>query len=141
MSLRALLIALTVAATAAFVVGVRIESGDEAAHHEAAGETATPSDEHQETGADEGEEHAEGEPAAALTSTEDPHTELRPLGLDVEASPFVAAAALASLALAAAAWLRPTLTSLLTFVAVAMLAFAVLDVRGSSTKPTSTRPG
>jgi hypothetical protein len=41
----------------------------------------------------------------------------------------VAAAALASLALAAGAWLRPTLTPLLTLVVVAMLTFAALDVR------------
>jgi hypothetical protein len=41
----------------------------------------------------------------------------------------VALAALASLALAAAAWLRPGSAVLTTFVGSAMLAFAVLDVR------------
>jgi hypothetical protein len=62
MSLRALLVVLIVAATAAFVVGVSIERGHEAAHHDVAGETAAPSDERQEAGG-EAEEHAEGEHA------------------------------------------------------------------------------
>lgn len=128
MGLRALLVALIVAATATFVVGVSIERGDEAAHHDAAGEATAPSDEHQQPGG-EADEHAEGESADALPSVEEPHAELRPLGIDVEAWPFVAAAALASLALAAGAWLRPRSTALLTLVALAMLAFAVLDVR------------
>ena len=48
--------------------------------------------------------------------------------MNVEAWPFVAAAVLASLALAAGAWLRPQLTPLLTLVAVAMLAFDVREV-------------
>jgi hypothetical protein len=52
------------------------------------------------------------------------HAESRPLGIDVEATPFVAVAAVASLALAAAGWLSPRRAAL---IAVAMLAFAVLD--------------
>jgi hypothetical protein len=127
MSLRVLLVALAIAATAAFVVGVSIERGDEPPQH-AATEAATSSDEHQEAGG-EGEQHAEGGSAEGTTNAEEPHAELLPLGVDVEAWPFVAVAALASLALAAGAWLRPTLTPLLTPIAVAMLAFAALDVR------------
>jgi Flp pilus assembly protein TadB len=127
MSPRVLLVALVVSATAAFVVGVSIERGNEPTQH-AASEAAASSDEHQEAGG-EGEQDAEGESAQRTTNTEEPHAELRPLGVDVEAWPFVAVAALASLALAAGAWLRPTLTPPLTLVAVAMLAFAVLDVR------------
>jgi hypothetical protein len=128
MSLRVLLVAFVIAATAAFVVGVSIERGDEAAH-QAAGEAAAPTGEHQAGGGEGEAQHAEGESAEGTTTTEEPRTELRPLGVDVEAWPFVAVAALASLALAAAAWLRSTLTPLLTLVAVAMLAFAALDVR------------
>ena len=122
---RALLVALVFAATAAFVVGVSLERGDEAAHH---GVVAPAEEDHAEGG--EGEaQHAEGGSAGAVTTAEESHAELRPLGIDVEAWPFVTAAALASLALAAGAWLRPRLTPLLALVVVAMLAFAALDVR------------
>jgi hypothetical protein len=102
MYLRGLLVALIVAATAAFVVGVSIERGTEPTHHIEA-----------EEGAHESSEGGK---------------ELRPLGVDVEAWPFVAVAAVASLGLAAAAWRRPA-ALLLWAVAGLMLAFAVLDVR------------
>jgi len=128
MGLRALLFALVIAATAAFVVGVSIERGNEPAQH-AASEAAAPANETQEAGGEGEAQHAEGESAEGATNAAEPHAELRPLGIDVEAWPFVAAAALASLGLAAGAWLRPRLTPLLTLVAVAMPAFAVLDVR------------
>jgi hypothetical protein len=137
MSLRALLVALIAVATVSFVVGTAIErnSSGESGHHE--GATATSP----EAGTSSGENHAEtsGETPAAHanesagttteTSAESSHTELRPLGIDIEAWPFVALAAVASLALALAAWLRPESVPLLALVAVAMLAFAVLDVR------------
>jgi hypothetical protein len=128
MGLRSLLLALVIAATAAFVVGVSIERGDEPAQH-AASEAAAPAQEGQEAGGEGETQHAEGESAEGATNTAEAHAELRPLGIDVEAWPFVAAAAVASLALAAGAWLRPRLAPLLTLVAVAMLAFAALDVR------------
>jgi hypothetical protein len=128
MGLRVLLVAFVVAATTAFVVGVSIERGNEPAQH-AASEATAPANETQEAGGEGETQHAEGESAEGATNTAEPHAELRPLGIDVEAWPFVAVAALASLALAAAAWLRPRLTPLLTLVAVAMLAFAALDVR------------
>lgn len=54
---------------------------------------------------------------------------MRPFGIDVEAWPFVAAAASASPALLAAASLRPNAVGVLALAAAAMLAFAVLDVR------------
>jgi hypothetical protein len=128
MDLRSLLVALVIAATAAFVVGVSIERGSEPAQH-AASETVAPTNEIQEAGGEGEVQHAEGASAGGATSAAEPHGELRPLGIDVEAWPFVIAAALASLALAAGAWLRPMLTPLLTLVAVAMLAFAALDIR------------
>jgi hypothetical protein len=49
--------------------------------------------------------------------------------IDIEAWPFVALAAVASLSFAAAAWLRSGAATLLALVAAAMLAFAALDVR------------
>jgi hypothetical protein len=131
MSLRGLLVALVVAATAAFVVGIAIERGSKSDHHE----TATPSAPAGEASGEGGEAGGAGEgahnqaEAGASKTAETSAEELRPLGIDVEAWPFVALAAVASLALAAAAALRPQSVPLLTLLAVALLAFAVLDVR------------
>jgi hypothetical protein len=140
MALRSVLVGLVLAATAAFVVGVAIErDSGEGDHHdtpaaatstEGEGEAGESESSHSEAGGETAEEHA----AESATSSESgaggvEHAELRPLGIDVEAWPFVALAALASLALAAAAWLHPRSGSLLWLVALAMIAFAVLDVR------------
>jgi hypothetical protein len=86
---RSLLGALVVAATVAFVVGTALERSS--------GETrATRSAEAAEG---PGEGHTDG---AAERHAEAPgqRAELRPLGIDVEAAPFVALAAVASLAFA-----------------------------------------
>ena len=115
--MRTLLVVLIVAATALFVIGVSIERGDEQAHHAEAGEVAPEAAER--TGGGQEAHTAEAERGE----------ELRPLGIDVEAWPFVAAAVLTSLALAIAVWLRPRSDSLLIGVVLAMLAFAVLDIR------------
>ena len=125
MGLRGLLVVLVIAATVAFVVGVSIERGNEPVQH-AVSDAGAPSG---EAGGEGEARHSEGESAGGATNAAEPHAELRPLGINVEAWPFVIAAALASLALAAGAWLRPKLTPLLTLVAVAMLVFAALDVR------------
>jgi hypothetical protein len=118
MSPRGVLVALIVAATAAFVAGVSLERGEEPGHRASV------------EGGEAG--HVEGETAeseAAESRSAEPAEELRPLGVDVEAWPFVAVAAVASLALAAAAFARPRAAALLVLVAAAMLAFAALDVR------------
>jgi hypothetical protein len=77
--------------------------------------------------------HAAERTPTAGTSTALPtsphHAELKPLGINVEAVPFVALAALGSLALGLAAWLRPRTALLLVGVGAAMLLFGVLDVR------------
>jgi hypothetical protein len=57
------------------------------------------------------------------------HAELKPLGVNVEAVPFVVLAAVASIVLALAAWFRPRMVLLLLAIAGAMLVFALLDVR------------
>ena len=141
MAPRTLLVGLIVVATAAFVVGTAVErnSSGESAHHEAALPAAATSDSgasaearHTEAGGESAATHAKESTAtstATATTTEEPHAELRPLGIDVEAWPFVTLAAVASLILAAAAWLRPRAVPVLTLTAVAMLAFAALDVR------------
>jgi hypothetical protein len=65
---------------------------------------------------------------AAEGAGKNTHAELKPLGTDIEAVPFVILAALVSLGLAAAAWTHPV-SLLLLVVAGTMLAFAALDVR------------
>jgi hypothetical protein len=115
MARRTLLVALLIASTAAFVVGVGVERSSADKHTEPA--RASESGE-------AGEGHAE---AARPESDEGASESL--LGVDYEATWFVALAAAFSLALAAAAWLRPRWALLLATVAVAMVAFAVLDVR------------
>jgi hypothetical protein len=146
MSLRALLVGLIVVSTIGFIVGTSIErhnSGSEsaaqvraetkaAAHNEAGGETAA---EHAgESGGATSEPSDSGGESAATHAAEGSttaveHKELRPLGIDIEAIPFIVLATLASLALAAGAWLRPRWVALLAGVVVAMVAFAALDVR------------
>jgi hypothetical protein len=66
---------------------------------------------------------------AAETTHKETHTELKPLGVDIEAAPFVALAAVTSLALALGAWLRPRWLLLLVVIVGAMLVFCALDVR------------
>lgn len=142
MGLRGVLVALVVAATAAFVVGVALERGRGSGHLETSATQGTPArgeatvgsgEAHSQSG-ESGEAHPEnseaanGEAGTEVRSAESGQ-ELRPLGIDVEAWPFVALAAAVSLALAAAAVTRPRVVALLALVAVTMLALAVLDVR------------
>ena len=77
---------------------------------------------------------SEGTEAAAPTETTDAHAEGggesdTVLGIDVESTPLIVLAVVASLALAAGAWARPDSRGLLTLIGIAMLAFAVLDIR------------
>jgi hypothetical protein len=118
MARRTLLVAPLVGSTVAFAVGVSIEraSADtptEPAHAAESGEAGESSAEH----------------AAEETPQSDEGGSETFLGIDYEAVRFVALAAALSLALAAAAWLRPHWAALLAAIAVAMVAFAALDVR------------
>src|SRR4051794_35392890 len=123
--MRALLAGLIVISTVAFVVGTTIERNSGDVHHE----SPQPAGEHaSEAGDESGAEHA-AEGGAATTGRETHSEELKPLGIDIEAAPFVIAAALVSLALAFAVWRRPAAVALLVLVAGAMLLFAALDVR------------
>lgn len=118
--MRGMLVALILAATAALVVGVAIERSGEAGHHARSarvGGTATG----EGAAAEHGDEESGGEESGG--------EELRPLGVDVEAWPFVVLAAVASVALAVAAWRNPRRGSMLWLVVVAMLAFMALDIR------------
>jgi hypothetical protein len=124
MAPRSLLAALVVAATVAFVVGTALERS---AGESSAAPAAEAGEAHGE-GAGEAATHAEGE-AESQAASGGERSELRPLGVDLEAAPVVALAAVASLALALPAWLRPRAATLLAIVAAAMFAFAALDAR------------
>jgi hypothetical protein len=63
------------------------------------------------------------------TPTAEKHMELRPLGLNIEAVPFIVLACLVSLAFAALAWVRPRWLVGLLMLAGAMAAFGTIDVR------------
>src|SRR6476620_158456 len=103
-----LLALLIVAATISFAVGVSIERS-------------------QESGAETGAEASHAEGTAGEVSHSDSSEEL--LGIDPEAVGLVIVAVVVSLILAAAVWIRPELRGLFPLVALAMLAFAALDVR------------
>jgi hypothetical protein len=102
---RALFVVLVVVATAAFVVGVAVERSS--------------SDEHVAEPAGEGLEEPHGEEQA----------DDQLLGVDIEAAPFVALAAIGSLLIAAGVWLRPKLAAVLALAVVSMLAFTAFDIR------------
>jgi hypothetical protein len=128
LSPRVLLLALVVVASAAFVVGVALERSNETDHRETSA-ASTTQHEQAEGGESPTEHGSESTGAATHASVDADAGELRPLGVDVEAWPFVIAAVVASLAFALAGWLRPGQTGLLTLVAVAMLAFGAFDAR------------
>jgi hypothetical protein len=118
---RVLLLALIVAASTTFIAGVALERSGDADHH-----VTNAASTHREPA--EGGENATDH-AAETTGDAGAGAELRPLGIDVEAWPFVTTAVLASLALALAGWARPAHFGLLALTVAAMLAFAVVDVR------------
>jgi hypothetical protein len=126
--MRAWLVGLIVLATIGFVIGTSIErhnsSHESAAQLRAEGaasKSAAPSE-----GGESAATHATETHSAAKT---DSHKELRPLGVNIEAVPFIVLAALASLALAALGWARPRWLLGLATVATAMIVFGALDVR------------
>ncbi|MFN2617602.1 MAG: hypothetical protein ABR581_10830 [Thermoleophilaceae bacterium] len=141
MSLRALLVGLIALATAGFVVGTAIERNSGETHHDAKSSATSVSSErkaHAGGGEGKGAHSESGEEGSAAhvekgthkeRSSETHGEELKPLGIDIEAAPFVALAAVVSLLLALAAWFRPRWVLLLAVVVTAMVAFAALDVR------------
>lgn len=147
MRLRGLLVGLIVLATIGFVVGTTIERGDardeSATHVRAQGGTAESgggerTEEHAtENGGESTEDHAAETGGGAAERS----SELRPLGIDIEGVGFVVPAALASLALAGLGWLRPRWLPGLAIIAVAMLAFGVLDVREAFHQSDENRTG
>ena len=135
MNARALLVALLVLSTVGFVVGVSVEKSSADSHDEPAA-TTTGSGEGGEAqsggGAESAEQHASeaageeahSEPGSGETA-EKGGEDATLLGVDLEATPFVALAAALSLALALAVWLRSGWGLLLGVVAVGLLAALV----------------
>jgi hypothetical protein len=117
---RIVLAVLIVAAAALFVIGVTIERSQ------------SDADTDERTYQTVGEaHHDEGEEAPAPAAREPTkHTEeARILGINPESIPLLVLATAASLLLAAAALRWPHTSALLAVVALAMIAFAVLDIR------------
>jgi hypothetical protein len=135
---RSLLGALVLAATVAFVVGTALErgSGETPASQRAESQGSGHIEGAAQTRAEGGEAH----PQAGRTQAGHSRSELRALGVDFEAAPFVALAAAASIALALAAWRRPS-PAVLLLLAAAMLAFAALDVREVAHQLSENRTG
>ena len=126
MRLRAVLVGLIVVATAGFIVGTSIERRN--AHHESAAQLKSEAKAMTaEGGGESAAAHAAAGGGAAVAV--EARTELRPLGINVEAVPFVILAAISSLALAALAWVRPRWVGLLAILVLAMIVFGALDVR------------
>lgn len=135
--MRLTLVVLIVLATAGFVVGTSIERHDE--HHESPSAVRAESTAGGNAAGDrrdaveKGDAEGSGEPADADGDKGHAgaaaHEESRPLGIDIEATPFVVLAAVVSLALAAAAWTRPRWLPVLGLVAIAMLLFGLADIR------------
>lgn len=115
---------LIVLATTLFIVGTSIEKGDGDHHSESANAEVSHVEGSEEAEEADGEE-AHSEEASSSESGEDE----RVLGIDPESTALIFLAAAFSIALAALVWFRPETRWLLELVAVAMLVFALLDVR------------
>jgi hypothetical protein len=124
---RFLLATLIAIATAMFIVGVTIERSQPDQHADA------PVEQSHGTGESHTEQGGEGEETHAAThaaeSPHETHAEPRLLGINPESTPLVVLASIGSLLLVAAILRWPNAAALLALVALAMLAFAALDVR------------
>jgi len=117
MALNRRLAVLIATGAALFAIGVLIETSDTHGEPAAGHVEGEPGESEIAEGAESAEAHEEGEEDETL------------FGIDLESTPLIVAAVIASLALAAGAWARPDSSVLLTLIGIAMLAFAVLDIR------------
>jgi hypothetical protein len=131
-----LLAVLIVAATVTFAVGAILESNQSHEHAGAVETTAEPRAGVEAEAEDEAGEHSEaaeaggGRRAAESGRGGEADGESEEiLGIDPESTPLVVLAVIASLGLAAAVLRWPGAARLLWLVALAMVAFAALDVR------------
>jgi hypothetical protein len=138
-SVSRLLVALIVAATAAFVVGVALERHDRAG--EPARSSAAPQQEMPTEHAREGEGGAAAEGAEGARRHEAGESSETLLGVNPESTALVAAAVAFSLVLALAVWRASGTWWALGVVALAMAAFGALDVREAVHQASESRPG
>ena len=116
--LRKVLVALIVIGTGLFFIGSLVER------------SATPHPETTEVShSEEGEGHPEANEPGKVESASGTSGASELFGVDTESPWVIAVAVIASLALAAAVWLRPSLRWLLVLTAIVMLLFVVFDVR------------
>lgn len=125
MRVRTPLVALIIAATALFTVGIAIERSAAAPHVETTAESAESGEER----SGEAGEAGEGGEAHVEEGSEADDEEGTLLGIDLESTPLVVLAVLLSLGLALAVWLSSGSSALLVLTAAAMGLFAALDVR------------
>jgi len=130
--LGAVFVALLLAATATFAVGVSLERRDAARHAAAEAVEHTEEGEHTEGG--------EGAEAGHVGETAERGGQERLFGVDVESTPITVAVVIASVLVAAAAWWRPR-TAVFLFGAAFCLAAAVLDVREFAHQIAENRTG
>jgi hypothetical protein len=132
---RLTLIALLLASTAAFLVGVLAERTSDDEHK---GSVAVVHREEAEGAHSEGAEAGEGKPAGG----DEHRAEARLLGIDPESTPLLVIAVGVGLALAAltASWVGAS-RAFLVLVAVAALAWAVLDIREIAHQIDESRSG
>ena len=134
MNLRAVVVGLIVLATIGFVVGTTIERNSEESHAESPAATSSQSSGGSQGEAGESAEHHAAESGGESTSSassgaDAAHGEFQPFGINIETVAFIILAALVSLALAAAVWLRPRSLLVLAIAALTMVLFAALDIR------------
>jgi hypothetical protein len=136
--MRAWLAGFIVLATIGFVIGTSIERHN-STHESAAQLRAEGAASHApEPG---GESAATRAAETARSTKSETHKELRPLGVNIEAVPFIVLAALASLALAALGYTRPRWLLGLGAIASAMVVLGALDVREAFHQSDESRTG
>jgi Flp pilus assembly protein TadB len=124
---RLALAVLIAAAAALFILGVTIERAQPEQHADERSQRPLATEETHS--AESGGEGEEAHPPSARDPTEHTAEEPRILGIDAESTPLVVLATAASLLLAAAVLRWPRSGALLAIVAIAMVAFAALDIR------------
>jgi hypothetical protein len=127
MELRKVLVGLIVLSTIAFTVGAILERSSADTHALQTGAEEAGHQEGEVAHTEEGE--GAGEPVADSAVSEGTEGDETLFGIDPESTPLVVLAVVLSLLLAAGCWWRPGWRWLLILTAVAMVVFAVLDVR------------
>jgi hypothetical protein len=120
-------VALILAATVLFVVGIVIERNTGEHHSESVAQAQETPSEHEAESGESTTETPSTEHSGESGSESGGESDAIVLGINLESTPFVILAVLGSLALAAVVWFGRA-AWMLTLVALALLAFAVFDI-------------